>query len=112
MLAINGGGALMMYRGNGAGRFVAGPTRRSARLGLVHGPARHRLERRRPPDLLARKSDGGLLMYRGNARGGFSTGTGETIGSGWGGFTALLAPGDCSGDGRPDILARSPTARC
>ena len=58
------------------------------------------------PDLLARKSDGGLLMYRGNARGGFATGTGETIGSGWGGFTALLAPGDFSGDGKHDLLAR------
>ncbi len=34
------------------------------------------------------------------------TGTGEAIGSGWGGFTALLAPGDFSGDGKPDILAR------
>ena len=45
-------------------------------------------------------------MYRGNGRGGFVTGTGETIGSGWGGFTALVAPGDFSGDGKPDILAR------
>jgi hypothetical protein len=31
---------------------------------------------------------------------------GEKIGSGWGGFTALLAPGDFSGDGNNDILAR------
>ena len=34
------------------------------------------------------------------------TGTGEGIGSGWGGFTALVAPGDFSGDGKPDIVAR------
>ena len=47
-------------------------------------------------------------MYRGNGRGGFLTGTGEAIGAGWGGFTALLAPGDFSGDGKPDLLARQP----
>jgi hypothetical protein len=28
------------------------------------------------------------------------------IGSGWQSFTALLAPGDFSGDGKPDVLAR------
>ena len=44
-------------------------------------------------------------MYRGNGAGGFVTGMGEPIGSGWGPFTALLAPGDFSGDGKPDVLA-------
>jgi hypothetical protein len=56
-------------------------------------------------DLLARNSDGTLLLYRGNGRGGFVTGTGESLGGGWQGFTSLVAPGDFSGDGKPDILA-------
>jgi hypothetical protein len=34
--------------------------------------------------------------------------TPERIGTGWGAFTALLWPGDFSGDGRPDLLARQP----
>ena len=49
-----------------------------------------------------------LLMYRGDGDGGFLTGGGEPIGSGWETFSALLAPGDFSGDGSPDVLARRP----
>jgi hypothetical protein len=47
-----------------------------------------------------------LLLYRGNGSGGWATGIGQEIGSGWGPFTALLAPGDFNGDGHPDVLAR------
>ena len=46
-------------------------------------------------------------MYRGNGAGGWPTGARQTVGSGWGPFTALLAPGDFSGDGKPDVLART-----
>ena len=51
-------------------------------------------------DVLAVDSAGRLLMYRGTGAGAFVPGGGVPIGSGWGGFTALLAPGDWSGDGR------------
>ena len=96
-----------MYRGNGAGRFIPRRTRRSA-------PAGARSPRCWRPSSAATAGStcspatptARLLMYRGNGRGGFVTGTGESIGGGWGGFTALLAPGDFSGDGKPDILAR------
>ena len=60
------------------------------------------------PDLLAGTAAGALLMYRGDGDGGFLTGSGEPIGSGWETFSALLAPGDFSGDGSPDVLARRP----
>ena len=97
---------LLMYRGNGAGALpVALPADRLG-LGLVHRAARHRAGAATAGPTCSRASPtAALLMYRGNARGGFVTGTGESIGSGWGGFTALLAPGDFSGDGKPDILA-------
>jgi hypothetical protein len=56
-------------------------------------------------DLLARRAaDGALLFHRGTGRGGF--GTGKVIGTGWGSLTAVVAPGDVSGDGHPDLLAR------
>ena len=56
-------------------------------------------------DVLARRgSDGALLLHRGTGRGGF--GAGRVIGTGWAGLTAVVAPGDVSGDGRPDLLAR------
>ena len=51
-------------------------------------------------------------MYRGNGTGGWVTGTAEPIGSGWGGFTALMAPGDFSGDGQPDVLVARATGGC
>lgn len=57
-------------------------------------------------DLLARRaSDGALFLYAGNGQGGFLTS--YQVGSGWGGFTALLSPGDFDGDGHPDVLARA-----
>ena len=56
------------------------------------------------PDLLARTSTGALVLYPGDASGGFRAG--RTVGTGWGGFTALLSPGDFTGDGKADLLAR------
>jgi hypothetical protein len=61
----------------------------------------------RRADVLAVDSAGRLLLYRGTGAGAFVAGGGSPIGTGWGGFTALLAPGDWSGDGRPDLLART-----
>jgi hypothetical protein len=58
-------------------------------------------------DVLAIDSAGKLLLYRGTGAGAFVSGGGQAIGTGWGGFTALLSPGDWSGDGKPDLLART-----
>ena len=108
LLAVPSDGRLLLYRGNGAGGFVTGQGEpigtgwaQFTALLLVRdwsGDGK--------PDLLARASDGRLLLYRGNGGGGFATGRGEQIGTGWGQFTALLAPGDWSGDGHADLLAR------
>lgn len=61
-------------------------------------------------DLLARRaSDGALILYAGDGQGGFLFS--RQVGSGWGGFTALLSPGDFDGDGHPDVLARGADGR-
>ncbi|WP_236240960.1 N-acetylmuramoyl-L-alanine amidase [Streptomyces sp. CC228A] len=59
------------------------------------------------PDIIARSSDGGLWLYKatGDRTTPFTRGT--KIGSGWQGYTALFPAGDLSGDGIPDMLARS-----
>jgi stage II sporulation protein D len=57
-------------------------------------------------DLLARRPDGALFLYPGNGRGGFLSGSVRQVGSGWHPFSAVLSPGDLSGDGIPDVLAR------
>jgi len=57
------------------------------------------------PDVLARRrSDGELFLYPGDGRGGLRPG--RVIGAGWSTLTAVVAPGDFSGDGHPDLLAR------
>ena len=106
VLAVDGNGALLMYRGNGSGGFTAPYPAIGSGWGSFTALMATELSGDGRIDLLARTSDGSLLMYRGNGRGGFLTGTGESLGGGWQGFTALVAPGDFSGDGHPDILAR------
>ncbi|MEU1964413.1 VCBS repeat-containing protein, partial [Micromonospora sediminicola] len=60
------------------------------------------------PDVLARNSaTTDLQLYKGNGAGGFQAGTGGVIGNNWSGFSAIFSPGDFSGDGRPDVLARN-----
>lgn len=108
ILARPSDGRLLLYRGNGAGGFATG---QAEQIGSGWGSFTALLLPRDwdgdgKPDILARDGDGRLLMYRGNAAGGFITGRAEQIGSGWGPFTALLAPGDWSGDGHADLLAR------
>ena len=57
-------------------------------------------------DLLARRPDGGLMLYSGNGAGGFLNNT-RRIGAGWGIFTSVFSPGDFTGDGKPDVIART-----
>ena len=58
-------------------------------------------------DILARTPAGKLYLYPGNGNGGFATGP-KIIGSGWNRFNTLTSPGDFTGDGKNDILARTP----
>jgi N-acetylmuramoyl-L-alanine amidase/FG-GAP-like repeat len=56
-------------------------------------------------DLMARaRSDGSLWMWRGAA--GAVYGTAQRIGSGWGGISSIVRPGDWDGDGADDVVAR------
>jgi FG-GAP-like repeat len=52
-----------------------------------------------------------LLQYRGNGAGGWASGAAEPIGTGWGAYTALLSPGDFSGDNKPDLIVRRSDGR-
>jgi GH25 family lysozyme M1 (1,4-beta-N-acetylmuramidase) len=62
------------------------------------------------PDLIARNPDGTLVVYPHNATTTIGTGSwalSTTVGTGWQEMTALLAA-DVDGDGRPDLIARTP----
>lgn len=57
-------------------------------------------------DVLARRSDNGeLWLYRSDCAGTFVAK--RKVGTGWGPFTAVLSPGDVTGDGKADVLART-----
>lgn len=58
-------------------------------------------------DLLARDTAGTLYLYRGTgkATGPFSGAV--KVGSGWNANNSLTGVGDVSGDGKPDLVARS-----
>jgi hypothetical protein len=113
LLAVHPDGRLLMYRGSGSGGFATGIPQQIgsgwAAFTALLTPRDWSGDGR--PDLLARHEDGRLLMYRGDGDGGFATGRAEQIGTGWGQFTALFSPGDFSGDGKADVLARHSDGR-
>jgi len=57
------------------------------------------------PDVACRVANGDLHLYRGNGTGGF-TGGPVPFAYGFNEYDRILWPGDFSGDGKPDLLAR------
>ena len=112
VLGVDGAGSLVLYRGNGAGSWATGVAEPLApgwgAYNALLAPGDFSGDGH--PDLLARDGDGRLLMFRGNGAGAFA-GSAQVVGTGWGSFTALFAPGDFSGDGHPDVLARATDGR-
>jgi hypothetical protein len=62
----------------------------------------------RQNDVLVRFSSGELRVYRTEQGQVFNTSTPRTsLGKGWNQYDVLTSPGDVSGDGRPDLIARN-----
>ncbi|MFI8403402.1 FG-GAP repeat domain-containing protein [Streptomyces sp. NPDC085463] len=58
-------------------------------------------------DLLAREKSGVLYLYPGNGAGtGFAARV--RVGSGWGAYDRIVGAGDYTGDGRSDLVSRTP----
>jgi hypothetical protein len=63
----------------------------------------------RVTDLIARDTAGRLWLYPGNGSGGFTSRS--QVGVGWNSMTAILTPGDVTGDGNADVLGRDAAGR-
>jgi hypothetical protein len=99
-------GTLWLYRGSGTGGWSGSRVKIGSGWGSFASilPAADFTGDGRA-DLMAVDASGALYLYRGNGAGGFA-GSRSRIGTGWGGFTSLVA-GDYSGDRKADIVARS-----
>src|SRR5690606_37061785 len=100
-----GTGVLWLYPGNGRGGWLprtkvgAGWQTMDA-IGAAGGLAGDG----RAAGLARQAGTGALWLYPGNGRGGWLPRT--QVGSGWQIMNAIVGPGDITGDGRADVLAR------
>ncbi|NWF27171.1 VCBS repeat-containing protein [Streptomyces sp. PKU-EA00015] len=108
LLARNSAGELFLYRGNGTGTGFAAKQRIGSGWGQfnvlvgagdISGDGR--------ADLIARAKDGSLYLYQGTGVASAPFKAKKLIGTGWNQYNKFAAPGDMTGDGRADLVART-----
>ncbi|MGZ4624533.1 MAG: FG-GAP repeat domain-containing protein, partial [Mycobacteriales bacterium] len=104
LLAVDSRGGLYRYPGNGTGGFTARSYISGGWLPYGVVMAGDMDGSGNSQDVLARDSAGTLWLYPGNGHGTLLAR--RSIGGGWQAMDALIAPGDLTGDGVPDLLAR------
>ncbi|HET8768803.1 MAG TPA: FG-GAP-like repeat-containing protein [Pedococcus sp.] len=98
-------GYLWLYRGNGTGGLLPRVRVGSGWNAFSALAAPGDLNGDGTADVLARESRTGYLwLYPGNGRGGWLPRV--RVGTGWNAMTAIMSPGDLTGDRIPDVLAR------
>lgn len=108
VLATDTAGSAIVFKGNGKGGWLPGSTvvsRTWAAYTDILTPGDWTGDGK--PDLLARKTNGELWMVAGDGKGGFP-GSWRRVGTGWQGFSQVITPGDVTGDGKADLLGRTP----
>ncbi len=111
IIARDAEGNLRLYRGNGAGGFLAGTgevigarwTGMTAIFGVGDFTGDGRV------DVMARTATGALMVYPTNGQGDWQDA--RSIGTGWQGMTALFSPGNFDGSGGTDVIGRGADGR-
>ncbi|MFF7967372.1 FG-GAP-like repeat-containing protein [Streptomyces sp. NPDC007903] len=106
LLTLNSAGGLTFHRGDGAGKFSA-KTSASGWPASIKPVPFGDLSGDRCNDVLVRFSGGELRAYRPACGAAVKPSTAYTaLGTGWNQYDVLTSPGDVSGDGRADLIAR------
>ncbi|MGW0967622.1 FG-GAP repeat domain-containing protein [Streptomyces sp. NPDC002516] len=107
LLTLNSSGGLTFQSGTGTGKFgekVSGSGWATSVKAVPFGD----LSGDRCNDVLVRLADGALRLYKPRCGAAVTPKTSYTTlaSSGWTQYDVLTSPGDVSGDGRPDLIAR------
>ncbi len=106
LLTLNSSGGLTFQQGDGKGGFsgkVSASGWPAKALAVPFGD----LDEDRCNDVLVRMTDGSLRGYRPECGGPLTPSAPYTkLGTGWNAYDVLTSPGDLTGDGRADLLAR------
>ncbi|MFD5393418.1 FG-GAP-like repeat-containing protein [Streptomyces sp. NPDC127097] len=107
LMTLSSSGYLTTHYGNGTGAFGSKASGSGWPAGTVAVPFGD-LGEDRCNDLLVRMPGGELRRYTGKcAGGGYTPSSSHTIlSTGWDQYNVLTAPGDLTGDGRTDLIAR------
>ena len=106
-LTLTSSGVVGYRPGNGTGGFAKTMTASGWPSSVTLVPFGD-LSGDRRNDVLVRFSSGELRVYRTMRGQAFITSTPHTsLGKGWNQYDVLTSPGDLSGDGRPDLIARN-----
>ncbi|MFF4750087.1 FG-GAP repeat domain-containing protein [Streptomyces sp. NPDC002514] len=108
LLTLDSRGTLTFQHGNGAGKFSGTTSGKGWSTSVVAVPFGD-LDKDRCNDVLVRMADGSLRAYRPECGRPLTPSTPyRTLsgGTGWKSYDVLTAPGDLTGDGLTDLLAR------
>ncbi|MCT9075012.1 FG-GAP repeat domain-containing protein [Streptomyces fulvoviolaceus] len=108
LLTLNSSGGLTWHSGTGTGKFSDKRTGTGWATSVKAVPFGD-LSGDRCNDVLVRYSSGALRLYKPGCNAALKPSTSYTTlaSSGWTQYDVLTSPGDVSGDGRPDLLARN-----
>jgi hypothetical protein len=108
LLTLSSSGSLTFQQGTGKGTFAAIPSGTGWSTSIKAVPFGD-LSGDRCNDVLVRLSSGAVRLYKPDCGAGLEPTTPYTtlVTSGWNAYDMLTSPGDISGDGRPDLIARN-----
>ncbi|MFF5372319.1 trypsin-like serine protease [Streptomyces sp. NPDC013187] len=109
MLSVDSAGVMWIYPGKGNGTFASRVKVGSGwnQYNSVRGKGDFNGDGK--TDLIARSESGSYLyLYKGTGKAGSGAFSARVKVRTWGGYNAFDAPGDVTGDGKADFLARTP----